>query len=86
VNIERRLNGLEGQIEPRGRCKPCGACGGIHRNSPRLAVVQSMDELGKCRECGRRLDPKGRPFGYRGVGGVVHQKVLVLPGGLLPPR
>ena len=86
MSIERRLNGLEDQIEPKGSSKPCGACGGLHRDSPRLAVVQSMDELGKCRECGRRLDPNGCPFGYRGVGGVVHQKVLVLTGGHLGIR
>jgi len=80
MSLERRLNGLEDQIEPKGMSKPCGGCGGIHRDSPRLVVVQSMDELGRCDECGLRLDSDGNPWGGRGVGGVVHQKVLVLTG------
>ena|GEM_PF-1220978 len=81
MSIERRLNGLEDQIEPKGMSKPCGGCGGIHRDSPRLVVVQSMDELGRCETCGLRLDQEGRPWGFHGIGGTIHQKLLLLREG-----
>jgi len=86
MSIERRLNGLEDQIEPKGSSKPCSACGGIHRDSPRLVVVQSMDELGRCEGCGLQLDQEGQPWGFRGIGGIVFQKLLVMTDGPLPVR
>ncbi len=73
MSFERRLNGLEHKLG-----ESCWKCGGLPARSARLLVVKNRDEVDECQQCGLKVGPDGRPWGTRGVGGVIHQKVLVL--------
>ena len=76
--LEGRLNGLEHKLSPQGAGDSCWKCGGLPARSARMLIVKNLDEVGKCQQCGLSVGPDGRPWGTRGAGGVVHQKVLVL--------
>ena len=78
MSFERRLNGLEHKLSPQGSVDGCWKCGGLPARSARLLVVKNRDEVDECQQCGLKVGPDGRPWGTRGAGGIVHQKVLVL--------